>query len=201
LKKSLDVLVACEFSGIVREAFIRRGHNAWSCDFLDTRIPGPHYKEDIKKVLKKHPYWDIMIFHAPCTRLCNSGVRWLHERNLWKEMEEAALFFKFLLDFDCDKICGENPIPHKYALDIIGRKYTQIIQPWQFGHSDSKATCLWLKGLPSLKATEILDKPLCGHWSNQTPSGQNRLGPSEDRGLLRSITYKGIANAMSEQWG
>jgi hypothetical protein len=99
------------------------------------------------------------------------------------------------------KICIENPIPHKYALGIIGRKYDQIIQPWQFGHPESKATCLWLKGLPKLKPTNVLKKPECGYWENQTPSGQNKLGPSEDRGDIRSRTYNGIANAMATQWG
>lgn len=186
----MKVLIACEFSGIVREAFRRRGHDAWSCDLLDTEIPGQHYKGDIRDLLRD--YWDLMIFHAPCTRLANSGVHWLAERNLWNEMEEAAYFFKMLLDADVPMICGENPIPHKYALSLIGRKYDQIIQPWQFGHGETKATCLWLHNLPLLKPTNIVEG---------REQRIHKEPPGEERWKNRSRTFTGIAEAMAEQWG
>jgi len=144
--------------------------------------------------------WDLMIAHPPCTRLANSGVSWLQRRNLWNEMTDGANFFKTLMDAPIDHIAIENPIPHKYALQIIGKKYDQIIQPWMFGDPESKATCLWLKNLPKLDPTNILPKPAKGYWNNQTPSGQNKLGPSADRAHNRSRTYPGIALAMADQW-
>jgi hypothetical protein len=194
----MKVLIACEFSGVVREAFRKKGHDAWSCDILDTIRPGAHIQEDALAVMQRN--WDLMIAHPPCTYLCNSGVHWLHRDKTgerWGDLNEAAWFFKEL--WNCHhipKICIENPVPHKYA-ELP--KYTQTIQPWQFGHPESKRTCLWLKNLPKLEPTNILIKD--GPWENQTPSGQNKLGPSKNRGLLRSITYQGIADAMAEQWG
>jgi hypothetical protein len=185
----VKVLVACEFSGIVREAFRKRGHDAWSCDLLDTEIPGQHIKGDVLEILDQG--WDLMIFHAPCTRLSNSGVRWLHERNLWEEMREAAIFFKKLLGADIPSIAGENPIPHKYALDIIGRKYDQIIQPWMFGHGETKATCLWLKNLPKLEPSNIVDGRI---------DRVHRIPPGPDRWKERSRTYLGVAEVMAAQW-
>lgn len=116
-------------------------------------------------------------------------------------MERAAQFFRRFLEADCPRVAVENPVPHGYAVEIIGRKYDQTIQPYQFGHPESKRTCLWLKGLPRLRPTLVLDRPACGHWDNQTPSGQNKLSPSSDRWRLRSRTYEGIAEAMAEQWG
>ncbi len=181
----MKVLIACEYSGIVREAFKKRGHDAWSCDLLDTDIKG-----DVLKVINKK--WDLMIAHPPCTRLCNSGVCWFHKRNLWGKMKEGALFFKKLLTAPINKICVENPIPHKYAGEIIGQKYSQIIQPWQFGHGETKATCLWIKGLPLLKPTNIV---------TGREQRLHRLPPSKDRWKLRSKTFQGIANAMAGQWG
>jgi hypothetical protein len=185
----MKILIACEFSGVVREAFRKLGHDAWSCDLLPTEIPGQHYKGDVRDIL--NDYWDLMIFHAPCTRLCNSGVRWLHERNLWSDMREAAEFFKLLLNANIPLIAGENPIPHKYAVKIIGRNYDQLIQPWQFGHGEQKATCLWLKGLPKLIPTNIV-------------SGReqriHKMSPGQNRGMERSRTYQGIADAMASQW-
>lgn len=186
----MKVLVACEFSGIVRDAFIAKGHDAISCDLLPTERPGPHYQGDIRDIL--YNAWDLIIAHPPCTRLCNSGVMWLERRNLWDDMRNGAEFFSLFLTVDCDKVAIENPIPHKYALEIIKRKYDQIIQPWQFGHGETKATCLWLKGLPLLKPTNIV------------PGREQRLyklPPSKYRAKLRSTTFKGIANAMAEQWG
>jgi hypothetical protein len=185
----VKVLVACEFSGVVRDAFTAKGHFAQSCDLLDTESPGWHYKGDVRDIL--HLGWDLMIAHPPCTRLCNSGVRWLAERNLWAEMEEAANFFRCLLDAPIAKVCVENPIMHKYAKAICGEQ-TQKIQPWQFGHGETKATCLWLKNLPILKPTKIVE--------GRDPK-VHYLPPSKDRWKLRSVTYQGIANAMAEQWG
>jgi len=195
----MNVLIACEYSGIVRNEFEKLGHNAWSCDLLDTEIPGKHFKDDIRKVLfnNSHRYpnvefWDLMIAHPPCTRLANSGVRWLNERGLWKEMWEGAEFFKELWLANIPRIAIENPIPHKYALEIIGNKYNQIIQPWQFGHGETKATCLWLKNMPKLIPTDIV-------------SGReqriHKMTPSKNRWKERSKTYLGIAQAMALQWG
>ena len=191
----MRILVACEFSGVVREAFSALGHESWSCDLLPTEIPGNHYQGDIRDIL--YSGWDLMVAHPPCTRLCNSGVRWLAERNLWQEMREASEFFKLILNAPITKIAVENPIPHKYAVEIIGQSYTQIIQPWQFwsgvkGLGETKATCLWLKGLPELIPT--------------TPNETGRIhrvhqmSPGENRSHERSRTYAGIAKAMSEQW-
>jgi len=143
------VLVGCEKSHRVAGAFRAKGHDAWSCDILPCEIDTPyHIQDDVLKHLDDG--WDMAIFHPDCTRICNSGVRWLAERNLWEEMRQAALFFRKLYDAKIPKKSLENPIPHHYALDIIGIKYDQIIQPWQFGDNETKATCLWLKGLPKL---------------------------------------------------
>jgi hypothetical protein len=184
----MRVLVACEFSGIVRDAFAAKGHEAWSCDLLQSERPGNHIQDDVLKHLEG---WDLLIGHPPCTRLCNSGVRWLAERDLWREMYEACLFFVELLEAPVPKVAIENPIPHKYARSCIGR-YQQRIDPWLFGEPESKATCLWLKGLPPLMATII-----------ETGRKQRcfRMAPSPERSMNRSRTYQGIANAMAEQWG
>lgn len=186
----MKVLIACEFSGIVRDAFTAKGHDAWSCDLLPTERPGNHIQGDVLKILNNN--WDLMIAHPPCTRLCNSGVRWLAERNLWREMKAAAGFFRILLDAPIDKVVCENPIPHKYAIKEIGREYDQIIQPWQFGHGETKATCLWLKNLPELKPANI---------TAGREARIHKMSPSKNRGRLRSITFQGIADAMAEQWG
>lgn len=185
----MNILIACEESATVREEFTKQGHNAWSCDVLPSRIPGNHYQCDVREVLSDG--WDLMIAHPPCTRIANSGVRWLAERNLWNEMRQAAEFFKMLLNTQIPLIGIENPIPHKYALEIIGRKYDQIIQPWQFGHGETKAICLWLKGLPRLTPTNIVEGREQRIW---------KMPPGPDRQRERSVTYIGIARAMSEQW-
>jgi len=186
----MRVLVACEYSGIVRDAFINKGHDAMSCDLLPTESPGPHYQGDVMDIINDG--WDMLIGHPPCTYLCNSGVRWLHKREgRWGDMRKGTEFFKALLNADIPKICIENPIPHKYAVEIIGRKYNQIVQPWQFGHGETKATCLWLKNLESLQPTDIV---------KGRKQRLHRLPPSKERAKLRSLTYKGIAKAMSEQW-
>lgn len=193
----MRVLVACEFSGRVRDAFRLKGHDATSCDILPSDSPGDHYQGDVMDIINDG--WDLMVAHPPCTYLANSGVSWLHrQEGRWELMEEGSLFFKSLLEADIPKICVENPVMHKYAKEIIGRGHDQTIQPWQFGHDASKRTCLWLKNLPPLSPTDIIIKD---KYSNQTPSGQNKLGPSEERAKLRSLTYQGIADAMAEQWG
>ena len=209
-------IVGCEESQAVAKAFRARGHEFYSCDLQECSGGKPewHIKDDIRNVIFKRN-WDIVIGHPTCTRLANSGVLRLYVNGKkgngidpvkWKEMQDAAEFFKLLWQINCPRVCIENPIPHGYALDIIGDKYSQIIQPWQFGHPESKATCLWLKGLPLLKHTNILTKPVCGHWDNQTPSGQNKLPPDKrgqegKRAKERSKTYAGIAEAMADQWG
>lgn len=187
----MRVLVACEFSGIVRDAFIERGHDAVSCDLLPTERPGPHIQEDVLEHLKDG--WDLMIAHPPCTYLANSGVCWLSEdEDRWKRMEQGAMFFVTLLEAPVPKIAVENPIMHRYAVKIVGRRQNQVIQPWMFGHGETKATCLWLKNLPLLKATNIVSgRRQYSHY----------LSPSPDRWKLRSRTYPGIAAAMAEQWG
>ena len=187
------ILVACEFSGIVREAFRRRGYDAWSCDLLPSEDHSRyHIQGDVVDILSDG--WDLMIAHPPCTYLCNSGVRWLHERpERWEKLEEAAEFFRTLLNAPIEHICVETPIPHRYAVDRIGRKYDQIIQPWMFGDNESKATCLWLKNLPPLKPL-ITEKP------DNVRQRIWKLPPSPDRWKERSRTYLGIADAMAEQF-
>ena len=258
----MNVLVACEFSGIVREAFRKRGHNAWSCDLLPCNgDPQYHIQEDIIRLLMMDVLpWDLMIAHPPCTYLCSSGLHW-NKRvpGRAEKTEEALGFIKLLLNaYWIPRIALENPIG---CISTRIRKYDQKIQPWQFGHNASKGTCLWLKNLSPLNPTNIIppngwsevvyahNLPLCNDcqeelwckkhgkhywecdcigptqdgaiyktidgydfatlqenpgkptWDNQTPSGQNKLGPSVDRWAERSITYQGIADAMAEQWG
>ena len=187
----MRVLVACEFSGIVRDAFIARGHQAVSCDLLPSERPGPHYQGDVFDLWREE--FDLVIAHPPCTYLANSGVRWLQtKQGRMEDMKEAAKQFRLMLHWPCKKIAVENPIPHKYALEIIGRKYDQIIQPWMFGHGETKATCLWLKNLPILTPTQVVDGRHGRVW---------REAPSPDRWKKRSRTYTGIAEAMASQWG
>jgi len=181
----MKVLVACEFSGMVRDAFIRNGHEAMSCDLLPTESPGPHYQSDIFDVI--NDYWDLMIAHPPCTRLCVSGARWF--KQYAKEQDEAAEFFMRLMEADIPMIAVENPIG---VMSTRYRKPDQIIQPWEFGHGETKATCLWLKNLPKLIPTDIV---------SGRENRIHKLPPSKDRGKLRSIFYTGFANAMAEQWG
>ena len=187
----MKVLVACEFSGVVRDAFIERGHDALSCDFLDSDRPGPHYQGDVRDILGDG--WDLMIAHPPCTFLAVSGARWFKDRET--EQQEALEFVALLLTAEIPKIALENPVG---VISSRIRKPDQIIQPWQFGEDASKKTCLWLKNLPKLVSTDVIQKKV---YANQTPSGQNKLGPSPDRAKLRSVTYTGIAKAMADQWG
>jgi hypothetical protein len=254
----MRVLVACEFSGVVRDAFNARGHDAWSCDLLPTEVVGPHYQGDVLDLLEgwqpvtfasdlgvcnvcdeplclihdlhfgecpclgptqdeveykqvgdvllgrpvASPHWDLMIAHPPCTYLCSSGLHW-NKRVEGREAktQESLEFVRRLLDAPVQRIALENPIGR---IGTAIRPADQIIQPWQFGHDASKQTALWLKNLPLLQPTEIVEPRLVNgkkRWANQTDSGQNRLGPSEDRWKLRSETYRGIAEAMADQWG
>jgi hypothetical protein len=192
----VNVLVACEFSGVVRRAFRERGHNAWSCDLLPAEDGGPHIQRDVLTIINDG--WDLMIAHPPCTYLSVSGLHWNKRVPGRTEKTEAALLFvRRLLDAPIEKIALENPVS---CISSRIRKPDQIIQPWQFGHPESKATCLWLKNLPTLIPTNLLPLPESGRWANQTPSGQNKLGPSATRWMDRSRTYAGIALAFSEQW-
>ena len=186
----MDVLVGCETSGVVREAFRSLGHNAWSCDVLPADDGSEfHFQCDVRDVLGDR--WDLGIFHPPCTRLCNSGVCWLEKRNLWDAMRAGADLFRDCLNAPIPCVAVENPIPHKYALERIGSSYNQIIHPWMFGHGESKATCLWLRNLPPLFSTKLMQ----GRHQRL-----HRLPPSESRWKERSKTYQGIADAMAAQW-
>ena len=190
----MRVLVACEFSGVVRRAFAARGHDAWSCDLLPSEDrSNKHIIGDARDILNDG--WDLLaVFHPPCTRLCNSGVRWLAERNLWSELDEAAALFSAFLNAPIARVAVENPIMHRHAKERIAG-YTapaQTIQPWQFGHGETKATCLWLRGLPNLVPTNVVDG---------REQRVFRLPPSADRWKERSRTYPGIADAMASQWG
>jgi hypothetical protein len=196
----VKVLVACEYSGTVRDAFLVKGHEAMSCDLLPTDVPGPHYQGDVFDIINDG--WDLMIAHPPCTYLSVSGMHWT-KRGLRdpKLTEDALSFVRSLLDAPIGKIALENPIS---IISSRIRKPDQIVNPWQFGHDASKKTCLWLKNLPLLHPTKIIEPRIVEgkkRWANQTNSGQNKLGPSEDRWKIRSETYKGIATAMAEQWG
>ncbi len=186
----MKVIVMCEESGIIRDAFEAKGHDAWSCDLQPSSRNGKHIQDDARKHLNDG--WDLMIAHPTCTRLCNSGVRWLAERNLWKELDEAVEFFKCFMNAPIPKRAIENPVPHKHAMERIGRRYDQILQPWEFGHPESKKTCLWLFGLPPLFCSIIETKREGRMW---------KLPPGSERSKLRSKTYQGIANAMAAQWG
>lgn len=181
---SLRVLVACEFSGIVRDAFASRGADAWSCDLLPTERPGQHIQGDVCDVLNQG--WDLMIAHPPCTHLAVSGARWFKEKQ--SEQEEALGFVRTLLDAAIPRIALENPVS---VISSRIRKPDQVIHPWQFGHGETKATCLWLKGLPKLTPTNIVEGR-----TNRV----HREPPGPERWKNRSRTYEGIAAAMAEQW-
>jgi hypothetical protein len=194
----MKVLVGCEYSGKVREAFRKLGHEAWSCDLLESDDNSPfHIQGDVVALL--NDYWDLAVFHPPCTYLSVSGMHWT-TRGLRdpKLTEDALELVRLMLAAPISKICLENPVS---IISSRIRKPDQIIQPWMFGHDASKKTCLWLKGLPLLKETNRLPGDSKTRRGNQTPSGQNRLGPSKDRWKLRSETYQGIASAMANQWG
>jgi hypothetical protein len=181
----MRVLIACEFSGIVRDAFIVHGHDAWSCDLLQSERPGPHIQGNV--LVQGRGKWDLMIAHPPCTHLAVSGARWFKDKH--REQEAALQFVETLLSFPVERIALENPIS---IISSRIRKPDQIIQPWQFGHGETKATCLWLKNLPRLVPTNVVD----GRHArvHLEPPGPNRW-------KARSRTLPGIAEAMAKQWG
>jgi hypothetical protein len=183
----MRVLVACEFSGIVRDAFIARGHEAMSCDLLETERPGPHYRGDVRDVL--HACWDLMIAHPPCTDLAVSGARHFEAKRLDGRQAKAIAFFMELGRAPIPRIVLENPV---CIMSRLWREPDQIIQPWQFGHGETKTTCLWLKNVPNLLPTN----PVEGR-----DDRIHRLPPSPERWKLRSETYAGVAEAMADQWG
>lgn len=233
----MRVLVACEYSGRVRDAFIARGHDAMSCDLLPTDVPGPHYQGDVRDIINDG--WDLMISHPPCTYL-TIAAEWCYKDEQTKKRkpgvlygaerraarEEALAFVSLLASAPIKRIAIENPVG--VISTRLGRQPSQTVQPWQYGEDASKATCLWLKNLPALQPTSIILPRMvcgCGHtfqseqmdkygcpdcggeqkalprWGNQTDTGQNKLAPSADRWKIRSETYRGIAEAMADQWG
>lgn len=194
----MRVLVACEFSGAVRDAFAARGHDAWSCDLRASERPGQHIQGDALAAIAAGG-WDLLIAHPPCTYLANSSNKWLYggggpirDARRWAAMETGARFFRACLDADVPRVAVENPIIHRHAREIIGCRQTQIIQPWQFGHGECKATCLWLRGLPPLRPTQIV----AGREQRV-----HRMSPGPNRQKERARTYSGIAAAMADQWG
>ena len=202
----MKVLVSCEYSGRVRDAFLAQGHEAMSCDLLPTDSPGPHYQGDVFDIINEG--WDLMIAHPPCTYLSVSGMHWTTRGLRDPKLTEDALdFVKRLMDAPIERIALENPIS---VINSRIRKPDQIISPYQFGHDASKKTCLWLKNLPPLKPTQMVEPRIvitpsgkeAKRWGNQCDNyGQDKLPPSADRWKLRSATYQGIADAMAEQWG
>lgn len=182
----MRVLVACEFSGIVRDAFAARGHDAWSCDLLPCERGGKHFQEDAFKVANRE-HWDLLIAHPPCTYLASSGARWFKDRRA--QQETAVWFFMAMFNSPVEHVAVENPIG---IMSTRFRKPDQIIQPWQFGHGEVKATCLWLKNLPKLVPTDIV--------SGRTPR-VHYASPGPHRWKERSRTLPGIATAMAQQWG
>lgn len=183
----MRVLVACEYSGRVRDAFLARGHDAMSCDVLPTESPGPHYEGDVRDVLD-YP-WDLMIAHPPCTHLAVSGARHFEAKRAQGLQQAAVSFVMMLAKVDIPRIAIENPVS---ILSSVWRKPDQVIQPWQFGHGETKATCLWLKGLSPLQPTDIVDG---------RDDRIHKMPPGPDRWKERSRTYQGVADAMAAQWG
>ena len=183
----MKVLIACEFSGIVRDAFIERGHDAWSCDLIPSEVTGPHIHGDVKNIFDWGDKFDLMIAHPPCTHLAVSGARWFKDKII--QQEEALNFVRMLMDAPIKRICIENPVS---VISSKIRKPNQIIQPWMFGHGETKATCLWLKNLPKLEPTNVVEGRI---------SRIHKIPPGPDRWKIRSRTYFGIAKAMAEQWG
>jgi len=180
------LLVACEESGVVREAFRSKGWEAWSCDLLTSRIPGHHYQCDVVPLLSQH--WDMVIAFPPCTDLCVSGARWFPAKMSDGRQRASIEFFKRFTELKC-RWAIENPVG---IMSTHYRKPDQVIQPWQFGHGETKATCLWLNGLPKLKPTNVVDGRENRIW---------KMGPGPDRARERSKTFQGIADSMAEQWG
>lgn len=209
----MRVLVACEYSGRVRDAFIAAGHDAMSCDMLPSEAPGPHYQGDVRDVIESARMnggmgFDLMIAHPPCTRLANSGVRWLHvpppgktKEQMWAELDEAAEFYRMLRDAPIPRKALENPVMHCYARDRLGNAKRHVVQPWWFGEPAFKATGFELIGLPPLVATNKLTPPKAGTDEHKAWSWIHRASPGPDRWKQRSRTFHGISTAMAEQWG
>lgn len=198
--RAMRILVACEFSGTVRNAFLDRGHDAWSCDLLPAEDgSNRHIRGDARDILDDG--WDLLIAHPPCTRLCNSGARWLTVPppgraldDMWKELREGAELFSAFWNAPIERLAIENPVMHKHAKGLI-RNYqepTQSVQPWQFGHGETKRTCLWLRGLPALVPTNVVEG---------REARVHRMPPGPDRWKERSRFFRGIAEAMADQWG
>lgn len=206
----MNILVACEYSGVVRRAFARRGHSVWSCDLLPSDDDSAHHIiGDVSTIINRG--WDLLIGHPPCTYMANSGVSHLVKKDpitgdiifnkqRYNNLIEATNFFLKLYNANVAKIAIENPIMHKYAKGLIGVQQSQVIQPWMFGHMEQKATCLWLRGLPLLQETSNVKKEMLELPSN-VRQRLHFLPPSKDRWKIRSRTFDGIANAMAEQWG
>lgn len=207
----MRVLVACEYSGVVRDAFLDLGHDAMSCDLLPTDVPGPHYQGDVRDILGDG--WELLIAHPECTYLCNSGVRWLTDGHKdgdgakmrraldrWPLMVEGAAFFRAMLNAPIPRIAVENPVMHGHAASIVGRRQDQVVQPWMFGHPEKKATGLWLKDLPPLVATDDMRDVMATMPKRETDR-IHYASPGPDRWKLRSTTYAGIGRAMAMQWG
>jgi len=191
------ILVACEFSGIVRDAFAKRGHDVWSCDLLPTERPGQHIQGDVLGILGDG--WDLMIAHPPCTHLAVSGAQWFAEKRKDGRQQEGADFFMALVNAPVPKVAVENPIG---VMSRLYRKPDQIVHPWWFGHPTAKATCLWLKGLPPLFATHVVEPEWHVSKTGKRHSmwDYNVSRDHKNRGHLRSVTFEGIAEAMAEQW-
>ena len=189
----LRVLIACEYSGRVRDAFIALGHNAVSCDLLPTEVPGPHMQGDVRPLLRQP--WDLVIAHPPCTYLCNSGVRWIHtDPTRMQKVGEGAAFFLECLNANAARVAVENPVMHKYAREMIGRGPDFTVQPYQFGDDEKKRTCFWTRGLPPLVPTSDLDGSTAAQSVHKAP-------PGPDRWKERSRTFPGLARALASQWG
>lgn len=197
----MKVLVACEFSGVVRDAFRARGHDAWSCDLLPCEAdPQWHIQGDALEAMRAQ-HWDLMIAHPPCTFLANSGARWLFEHEgRWQKLDDGAAFFRSFMEAPIDRIAIENPMPHKWAAERIGRHYDFAVQPWEYGDEQKKMTCFWVKNLPYLWPTDIrlppTDKEKSKAWESIW-----RAAPGPEQKKNRSRTFPGIAAAMADQWG
>lgn len=204
------VLIGCETSGVVRDAFLQAGHDAWSCDVLPADTPtNRHIQDDVRNVLAFQKWDMLMVAHPPCTRLCNSGVRWLHKappgrtiNEMWQELDEGADLFSHVWNVDIPFVAIENPVMHKHAKERIRnyKPFSQSVQPWQFADDDSssdnvkKRTCLWLRGLPNLVPTGKVD-------GSTARDEIHKAAPGKDRWKIRSRFFEGIANAMADQWG
>ncbi len=208
--KRIKVLVGCEFSGVVRSAFCALGFDAWSCDLLEAEDGGPHLQCDVLSVLNDG--WSLAIFHPPCTFLTNAGVRWLYKNGRgterdperWRDMEAAAYFFNKLLDAPIERICIENPVMHSYGRELLTATPSQTIHPHQFGHSETKATQLYLKGLPLLKPTDVIKPDYIKYppgFGNGFQPRVHHASPGPNRWKERSRTLTGVAAGMAAQWG